>query len=42
VMSMVGMCLGRVVGRLIRIRADLLSGVTLIVAAIVLPLAFGG
>lgn len=42
VMSMLGLCLGRVLGRLIRIRADLLSGITLIVAAIVLPIAFGG
>lgn len=42
VMSMVGLCLGRALGRLIRIRADLLSGVTLIIAAIVLPIAFGG
>jgi putative Mn2+ efflux pump MntP len=42
VMSMVGLCLGRALGRLIRIRTDLLSGVTLIIAAIVLPMAFGG
>jgi manganese efflux pump family protein len=42
VMSMVGLCLGRALGRLIRIRTDLLSGVTLITAAIVLPMAFGG
>jgi putative Mn2+ efflux pump MntP len=42
VMSMVGLCLGRALGRLIRVRADLLSGVTLIIAAIVLPIAFGG
>jgi putative Mn2+ efflux pump MntP len=42
VMSIAGMFLGRVLGRLIRIRADLLSGVTLIIAAIVLPIAFGG
>jgi putative Mn2+ efflux pump MntP len=42
VMSIAGLCLGRALGRLIRIRADLFSGVTLIIAAIVLPLAFGG
>jgi putative Mn2+ efflux pump MntP len=42
VMSMLGLCLGRTLGRLVRIRADLLSGVTLIIAAIVLPIAFGG
>ena len=42
VMSVVGLFLGRALGRLIRIRADLLSGVALIIAAIVLPIAFGG
>lgn len=42
VMSMAGLLLGRALGRLVRIRTDLFSGVTLIVAAIVLPLAFGG
>jgi putative Mn2+ efflux pump MntP len=42
VMSIVGLCLGRALSRLIRIRADLLSGVTLIIAAFVLPIAFGG
>lgn len=37
-MSFVGLCLGRAVGRLIRIRADLLSGVALVVMAVVLAL----
>jgi putative Mn2+ efflux pump MntP len=41
VMSLVGLHVGRVAARLIRIRSDLLSGVALIVAAIVLPIAFG-
>jgi putative Mn2+ efflux pump MntP len=40
-MSFVGLQLGRVAARLIRIRSDLLSGATLIIAAIVLPIAFG-
>jgi putative Mn2+ efflux pump MntP len=40
-MSFVGLQLGRVVARFIRIRSDLLSGATLIIAAIVLPTAFG-
>jgi putative Mn2+ efflux pump MntP len=40
-MSFVGLQLGRVAARFIRIRSDLLSGVTLIIAAIVLPTAFG-
>lgn len=42
VMSMGGLLLGRALGRLVRIRTDLFSGVTLIVAAVVLPVAFGG
>ena len=42
VLSLVGLQLGRAVARLIRIRADLLSGVTLIIAAVALPLVFGG
>ncbi|MFE7974121.1 manganese efflux pump MntP family protein [Streptomyces shenzhenensis] len=42
VMSLVGLRLGRVAARLIRIRSDLLSGVTLIIAAAALPLWFGG
>jgi manganese efflux pump family protein len=42
VLSLVGLQLGRAVARLIRIRSDLLSGVTLIIAAVALPLVFGG
>jgi putative Mn2+ efflux pump MntP len=41
VMSLVGLHVGRAAARLIRIRSDLLSGVALIVAAVVLPIAFG-
>jgi len=41
-MSLVGLQLGRFAARLIRIRSDLLSGVALISAAIVLPMVFGG
>ncbi|MEU6005989.1 manganese efflux pump [Streptomyces sp. NPDC047453] len=42
VMSLIGLQLGRAAVRLIRIRADLVSGVSLIIAAAVLPLVFGG
>lgn len=42
VMSLGGLLLGRAAARLIRIRSDLLSGVTLIIAAAALPLWFGG
>ncbi|MET8249683.1 manganese efflux pump [Streptomyces sp. NPDC005202] len=42
VLSLVGLRLGRLAARLIRIRSDLLSGVTLIIAAAALPLWFGG
>ncbi len=42
VLSLAGLQLGRAAARLIRIRADLLSGVTLIIAAAALPLVFGG
>jgi manganese efflux pump family protein len=42
VLSLVGLQLGRAAARLIRIRSDLLSGVTLIIAAVALPLVFGG
>lgn len=42
VMSLIGLRLGRAAARFIRIRSDLLSGVTLIVAAVALPLVFGG
>jgi putative Mn2+ efflux pump MntP len=41
VLSLVGLQLGRVTARLIRIRSDLLSGVALIIAAAALPLWFG-
>lgn len=41
-MSLVGLRLGRAAARLIRVRSDLLSGVTLIIAAAALPLVFGG
>lgn len=42
VMSLIGLRLGRAAARLVRIRADLVSGVSLIIAAAVLPLLFGG
>ena len=42
VMSLVGLQLGRAAARLVRIRPDLLGGVTLIMAAVALPLVFGG
>jgi len=42
VMSLVGLRVGRAAARLVRIRPDLLSGVTLIIAAVALPLVFGG
>jgi putative Mn2+ efflux pump MntP len=42
VMSLVGLRLGRAAASLVRIRADLLSGVSLIIAAVALPLVFGG
>ncbi len=41
VMSLIGLQVGRAAARLIRIRSDLLGGVTLIIAAIALPLVFG-
>jgi putative Mn2+ efflux pump MntP len=37
-MSFVGLCLGRAIGRLIPIRADLLSGIALVIMAVVLAL----
>jgi putative Mn2+ efflux pump MntP len=42
VMSLVGLQLGRAAARLVRIRSDLVGGVTLIIAAVALPLVFGG
>ncbi|MFE9172055.1 manganese efflux pump MntP [Streptomyces kebangsaanensis] len=41
VMSLIGLRLGRAAARLVRIRADLVSGVSLIIAAVTLPLLFG-
>ncbi|MBP2323114.1 putative Mn2+ efflux pump MntP [Kibdelosporangium banguiense] len=41
-LSLAGLQLGRAAARFIKIRADLLSGVTLMVAAVALPLVFGG
>lgn len=41
-LSLVGLQLGRAAARLIRIRADLVSGITLIIAAAAFPLVFGG
>jgi manganese efflux pump family protein len=41
VMSLAGLLAGRFAVRLIRIRTDLLSGITLITAAVALPLVFG-
>jgi len=41
VMSLIGLQLGRAAARLVGIRSDLLGGVTLIIAAIALPLVFG-
>jgi manganese efflux pump family protein len=40
IMTFVGMCIGRFAARAIRIRADLLSGISLVSAAIVLPIVF--
>jgi manganese efflux pump family protein len=40
-LSLLGLRLGRAVASLVRIRADLLSGITLIMAAVALPLVFG-
>ncbi|MDQ0382603.1 manganese efflux pump MntP [Amycolatopsis thermophila] len=42
VLSLIGLQVGRAAARLIRIRSDLVSGVTLIIAAAALPLVFGG
>jgi len=40
VMSFAGLCVGRAAVRVIPVRADLLSGVSLVAAAVVLPLVF--
>jgi putative Mn2+ efflux pump MntP len=42
VLSLIGLQVGRAAASLIRIRSDLLSGITLIIAAVALPLVFGG
>jgi manganese efflux pump family protein len=42
VLSLIGLLIGQTATSLIRIRSDLLSGVTLIIAAVALPLVFGG
>jgi putative Mn2+ efflux pump MntP len=40
VMSFVGMCVGRAAARVLPVRADLLSGISLVTAAVVLPIVF--
>jgi hypothetical protein len=40
IMSLVGLFIGRFVARLIPIRADLVSGISLVAAAIILPIVF--
>lgn len=40
VMSLAGLCIGRFVGRLIPVRSDIVSGASLVAAAIVLPIVF--
>lgn len=40
VMSLVGLCVGRYVNRLVPIRSDLVSGIALVAAAILLPTVF--
>lgn len=40
IMSLVGLCIGRFAARLIPIRSDLVSGISLVAAAIVLPIVF--
>jgi len=42
VLSLVGLRLGRALAQLVRIRSDLFSGVALMIAAVALPLVFGG
>jgi len=42
VLSLVGLQVGRAAAHLVRVRSDLLAGVTLIIAAVALPLVFGG
>jgi manganese efflux pump family protein len=40
VMSLVGLCIGRFAARLIPLRSDLVGGISLVAAAIVLPIVF--
>jgi manganese efflux pump family protein len=40
VMSLTGLCLGRTAARLVPIRSDVVSGLSLVIAAIVLPTAW--
>jgi len=40
VMSLAGLCLGRTAARLVPLRSDVVSGLSLVVAAIVLPIAY--
>ena len=42
IMSFAGLCVGRAAVRVIPVRADLLSGVSLVAAAVVLPIVFAG
>jgi len=42
VMSLAGLGIGRVAARLIPVRADLLSGISLLAAAVILPFVFAG
>jgi putative Mn2+ efflux pump MntP len=39
-MSLSGLCLGRTAARLIPMRSDVVSGVSLVIAAIILPMAY--
>lgn len=40
IMSLAGLCIGRFVGRLIPVRSDIVSGASLVAAAIILPIVF--
>jgi putative Mn2+ efflux pump MntP len=40
VMSLIGLCIGRFAARIIPIRSDLVGGISLVAAAIVLPIVF--
>jgi manganese efflux pump family protein len=40
VMSLIGLCIGRFVGRMIPVRSDIVSGASLVAAAIILPIVF--